>query len=145
MAPMIKSKKTISTSIDQSPSRRDCRTRYRHKIPQPRSHRTRTVAPRTIPLTAAPRRGNVGAGVGVVESGATAIKTGGLCMTKRLVWLRLVLALLVVPISASASATTQGDGTDVDSTPSATVAVPVTGETILPKYRILSYYGFPGN
>jgi len=66
-------------------------------------------------------------------------------MRKRLVWLALTVMLLAVPLAASAAASNQGDGTDVESTPSPAVEPSLTGETILPKYRILSYYGFPGN
>jgi hypothetical protein len=66
-------------------------------------------------------------------------------MRNRPAWLFLTLMLLAVPLAPSASASTQGDGTDVESTPAPAVAQPIVGEAILPKYRILSYYGFPGN
>lgn len=60
-----------------------------------------------------------------------------------LAWIALIVLVLTGPV-LTASARTQGDGTDVVATESTGEQEPV-GETILPKYRILSYYGFPGN
>lgn len=62
-------------------------------------------------------------------------------MSKRPIWLALSLLLLATPLGAASASSTQGDGTDLDVTPAPTVS----GAAVLPKYRILSYYGFPGN
>ncbi len=64
-------------------------------------------------------------------------------MQRRLSWTMLVIGLLLAPLAGFIGASAQGDGTDL-TTPSADEAQPA-GEAILPTYRILSYYGFPGN
>jgi hypothetical protein len=58
-------------------------------------------------------------------------------------WLKLTTGLLVAPLTGTTVVAAQGDGTDL-STPSPDEAQPA-GEATLPRYRILSYYGFPGN
>ncbi|MEA2582168.1 MAG: hypothetical protein QOF33_253 [Thermomicrobiales bacterium] len=64
-------------------------------------------------------------------------------MPRRLAWLALMVTLLAAPLAGLPSARAQGDGTD-PATPSPGEKPPAE-EAILPKYRILSYYGFPGN
>jgi hypothetical protein len=64
-------------------------------------------------------------------------------MHQRLVWIALLIALLAAPLAASPVARAQGDGTDFNAPPPE-VEQPA-GEPILPTYRILSYYGNPGN
>jgi hypothetical protein len=64
-------------------------------------------------------------------------------MQRRRFLIAPVLTILATPLARSLPARAEGDGTDPDAP--APIDNQSAGETILPKYRILSYYGFPGN
>jgi hypothetical protein len=65
-------------------------------------------------------------------------------MPRQFALIALLAVMLSGPAMVAASARAQGDGTDVVATETTGQEAPV-GEAILPEYRILSYYGFPGN
>jgi hypothetical protein len=63
---------------------------------------------------------------------------------RRFLQAAMTLPLLAAPMTRTMTTVAQGDGTDIAS-PVPTTAAATTGEALLPRYRILSYYGFPGN
>jgi hypothetical protein len=55
------------------------------------------------------------------------------------------LPLLTTPLAGAERSRAQHDGTDVESPLPTATATPPIPDPVLPHYRVLSYYGFPGN